>query len=195
MRITIAAALLAATVATPALAQDRADPRAPFTGARVEAIAGFDRVQGNGGHADGVVYGGQFGYDVQSNYGLLGIEGEVTGSTTRECVGAGTAFDTRDCLKAARDLYVGGRIGAVVGGTTLLYAKAGYTNARVRLTTDDGARTTTLDAQNLDGVRVGAGVEHAFGAGPVYGKVEYRYSNYEQDVVRHQVVAGVGIRF
>ena len=138
-------------------------------------------------------YGGAVGYDIQRGGTVFGVEAEGTGSTTDSCSGAGTAASPSICLKAGRDLYAGGRVGAVLGDSTLLYAKAGYTNARVRLTSYDGTTTSTLTGKNLDGVRVGAGVEHNFGG--AYGKVEYRYSNYQDGVARHGVVAGVGVRF
>ncbi|CAM3073671.1 Outer membrane protein beta-barrel domain-containing protein [Sphingomonas antarctica] len=191
MRTIISAALVSTiALAAPAMAQDRA----PFTGARAEAVVGYDRVQAGGGHEDGVTYGGQAGYDFQAGHFVAGIEGEATGSSTDACDGPGSVASPNLCVKAGRDLYAGGRIGAVVGGNTLLYAKAGYTNARVRLTSSDGTTTTTLGGKNLDGVRVGAGIEHKFG-GNFYGKAEYRYSNYEQGVSRHGVLAGVGVRF
>jgi outer membrane immunogenic protein len=92
---------------------------------------------------------------------------------------------------------------------TLLYAKGGYTNARLNLLGGDG--TTSLDENyELDGWRVGAGVERAIGTN-AFAKIEYRYSNYESanfeyadgattsdfdvDTDRHQVVAGLGWRF
>ena len=53
--------------------------------------------------------------------------------------------------------------GTVVGGRTLLYAKAGYTNARAKLTSNDGTGQVTLDKTNLDGARVGLGAEYALG--------------------------------
>ncbi len=191
MRTIIAAALVSAiALAAPAVAQERA----PFTGPRAEAVVGFDRIQADGEHQDGVSYGGQIGYDFQSGFGLIGIEGEATGSTTDACDGAGSAANPNLCVKAGRDLYAGGRIGTVLGENTLLYAKAGYTNARVRLTSNNGTTTTTLGGRNLDGVRVGAGLEHKFGE-KFYGKAEYRYSNYEDGVSRHGVLAGVGVRF
>ena len=189
-KIFAAVVLSASALAAPALAQERA----PFTGPRAEAVVGWDRIQADGGHQDGVSYGGQVGYDFQSGLGLIGIEGEATGSTTDACDGAGSVANPNLCVKAGRDLYAGARIGTVIGGNTLLYAKAGYTNARVRLTSSDGTTTTTLGGRNLDGVRVGAGLEHKFG-GNFYGKAEYRYSNYQQGVSRHGVRAGVGVRF
>lgn len=188
MRTLFTLALLAS--ATPAFAQDNA----PFTGPRAEGVVGYDRVQAGGDHTDGVAFGGQLGYDFQSGLGLIGVEGEVTGSSADTCSGSTTAADPRICLKAGRDLYAGGRIGTVIGGSTLLYGKVGYTNARVRLTSNDGTGTTNLAAGNADGVRVGAGLEHSFG-GKFYGKAEYRYSNYEGGVERHQALAGLGVRF
>jgi outer membrane immunogenic protein len=184
------AAAAFAAFATPASAQQSA----PFTGARVEGLVGWDRLQQSGGHNDDVMYGIAGGYDMQMGGALVGIEGEAADSNNKACVGAGTALDTRLCAKAARDLYVGGRVGTVVGGRTLLYAKAGYTNARVKITEDDGTDRVTLDSADLDGVRVGAGAEYAVGPNS-FVKAEYRYSNYEQGFERHQVAAGFGFRF
>jgi len=190
MRSIVVAALLAATAASPALAQDKA----PFTGPRLEGIVGWDRPQANNSHADGVNYGVAGGYDIQTGMGLVGIDGEVGDSTAKDCVGSTTVADPRTCVKAGRDLYVGGRIGKVVGGRTLLYAKAGYTNARVKLTDNDGTGATTIASTNLDGVRVGAGAEYAISPNS-FVKTEYRYSNYQDGVSRHQVVGGFGFRF
>lgn len=171
MRIlaTTALALVAAT-ATPAFAQD-----ATFTGPRAEVVAGWDHVGGNGEGQDGFAYGGAFGYDRQFGNAVIGAETEITGSTAEE---AG--------VTAGRDIYVGGRVGFVVGGSNLIYGKAGLTNARVNIDGVGGAST--------DGYRFGAGVERDFGG--FYGKIEYRYSRYEEfDLNRDQVVAGIGIRF
>jgi outer membrane immunogenic protein len=192
MRSIVVAALFAASAAAPALAQD-ASGRAPFTGPRVEGLVGWDRVQNNG-HKDGVAYGVGAGYDFQAGKALIGIEGEAADSTAKLCAGSRTAVDPRVCAKAGRDLYVGGRIGTVVGGRTLLYAKGGYTNAQAKLTSNDGTTQTTLGKSNLDGYRVGAGAEYAIGANS-FVKTEYRYSNYEAGFDRHQVVAGFGFRF
>lgn len=175
-------AAAAPLAAAPAIAQDA--PTAAFSGARVEAIGGWDRVQADGGHDDGALYGVGVGYDLRRGSTVFGIEGEANDSTQKESLGGLTQ-------KAGRDLYVGGRIGAVVGGGNLIYAKAGYTNARYTLS---GTGTGTLASGNLDGVRVGAGIEHQMGRS-AYVKAEYRYSNYEQGVSRNQVVAGVGLRF
>ena len=191
MRNLVLASLLATAFATPALAQG-AD--APFTGPRVEALVGWDRVQGSGDKSDDVGYGVAAGYDVQAGGAVIGGEVEYSDSNNKACVGSTTVADPRLCLKAGRDLYVGGRVGTAIGASTLLYAKAGYTNADAKFTGDDGTGQVTLDKTHLDGVRVGAGIEHKVGSN-AYVKSEYRYSNYESGVERHQVLAGVGYRF
>lgn len=211
------AAALAAGIAAPAAAQD--DARRPFTGARVGAIIGYDRMQPGSGpnssiradnNADGLTYGVDAGYDFNAGSVVLGAEGEVAGSTakvTNNPVAAGALGYGR--VKAGRDLYVGGRVGFPVASHTLLYAKAGYTNQRLDLTANNGT-VTTGNHYNLDGYRIGAGLEQQI-SGNAYAKVEYRYSNYGNarfeyanggntnnfsvDTDRHQVAVGVGLRF
>jgi outer membrane immunogenic protein len=193
MRNYLLAALLAGTAASPALAQEAQ----PFSGPRVEGIVGYDNVDVEGESSDGVTYGAQIGYDVQSGNGVFGIEGEVSDSTVDECVADVDATGDELCAQAGRDLYVGGRAGATLSPNLLVYGKAGYTNARVALDYEDGTSGTTNDfeaGENLDGIRVGGGLEYALGPNS-YAKTEYRYSNYEQGYDRHQVVAGFGFRF
>jgi outer membrane immunogenic protein len=220
MRAFLLAAVAAAAVAAPAFAQDAPAIDGPFTGPRVGAIVGYDRLQpgstedsdirGDDQSADGLVYGGDIGYDFQRNNIVFGVEGEITGSTAKvnnnpvdpNSFGYGR-------VKAGRDLYLGARVGALLSPTTLLYAKGGYTNGRLDLTRND-TQITTDRHFNLDGYRVGAGIEQSMG-GKAYVKAEYRYSNYGDarlefpngantdnfsvDTDRHQVVVGAGIRF
>jgi outer membrane immunogenic protein len=196
------AAATAAVIATPALAQDGPPPaygpsaNGPFTGFHVDGLVGWDQLR-NGGHKSGVAYGVGAGYDIQRGNIVLGIEGEATDANTRQR--NYDVFATGDRLRtdAGRDLYVGGRIGTVIGGRTLLYAKAGYTNARVGVRYDDGTSAGLDDFRyhtNLDGVRVGAGAEYAIGPNS-YLKAEYRYSNYEQGYSRNQIMGGFGFHF
>lgn len=193
MRKYVFAALLAASAAVPAFAQDSA----PFTGPRIEAIVGYDKADIEGEGSDGIVYGVGVGYDFQMGGAVLGIEAEASDSTVDECI-TGVVIATDElCGKLGRDLYVGGRVGAVVGSRALLYAKAGYTNGRVKLDYEDGTASTVPDfstGENLDGIRAGGGVEFALSPN-AFIKAEYRYSNYEQGFEKHQGVAGVGFRF
>ena len=207
MRKYLFAVALATAAATPALAQDTA----PFSGLRVEGLVGYDTTDVEGENSDGVTYGAQVGYDVQSSGAVFGVEGEIADSTVDECVQDLDLAGDELCVSAGRDLYVGGRAGAAVSPNVLVYGKAGYTNARFNYIGGDG---TTDYSQNLDtdGLRLGAGVEQKFGA-MTFGKIEYRYSNYKEgevdfeatgvadsdrfdiDTDRHQVVASVGVRF
>ncbi|MDE8651566.1 outer membrane protein [Novosphingobium album (ex Liu et al. 2023)] len=208
-----------ALVSVPALAQDTASP---FTGPRVEAIVGYDKTRagssvdtdaavGNKQSMDGVLYGVGAGYDVDLGSVVLGAEAEVTDSTAKQSFGAGDfeGFGSGN-IKTNRDLYVGARAGVKVAPTTLLYAKAGYTNGRFGAYSSDG-EVAYREKFDADGYRVGAGVEQAVGRN-TFAKLEYRYSNYSKgeidfgddlpdsqrfdvDLDRHQVVASVGMRF
>ena len=217
----LAAASLAALTASPALAQSApSDPDTPeFNGPRAGILLGYDRVQpgqiansniDDSNSADGLTYGGDVGYDVQSGRWVFGAEGEVTGSTskvTNNPSAAGALGYGR--VKAGRDLYAGARVGYAVAPRTLIYAKGGYTNQRLDLVASDGT-TQTGQHYNLDGWRAGAGLEQKLGRN-TYAKIEYRYSNYGNarleypsggntnnfsvDTDRHQAVVGLGFRF
>lgn len=188
MRSFVFAALLAATAGVPAMAQDVAS--APFTGLRVEGLLGGDRLQ-NGGHDDAIMYGVGAGYDLQMGGLLVGVEADITDSDARQCYGV--SIGNGICASTGRDIAVGGRVGTVLGGRTLLYAKAGYTNARVKLAVETPSATFT-SREELDGIRVGAGAEYALSQN-TFLKAEYRYSNYEQGFERHQALGGFGVRF
>ena len=192
MRKFLIAALAASALATPALAQDAA----PFTGFRLEGLVGYDNLKGNGGGRDGVAYGLGAGYDFQIGGAVLGIEGEAMDSSTNGCETGFAVANDRICANAKRDLYAGARVGVAVAPSTLVYAKAGYTNARVRVNyTDPTTPANNLSAaDNLDGIRVGGGIEQKLGTN-LYAKAEYRYSNYESGIERHQVLGGIGFRF
>ncbi|HEX8555092.1 MAG TPA: porin family protein [Sphingomonas sp.] len=217
MRIIIASLIAGSALATPALAQD-VNP--VFTGPRVEATLGYDRV-GAGSSVDndngeddqsidGLLFGGGIGYDIATSGGLvLGVEGEVTGSTARNSQGQYTNTFGFGRVRQGRDFYVGGRIGVLANPMTLIYAKGGYTNSKLNVLAGSTTQTTDTDFE-LDGLRVGAGVERALSP-TTYAKVEYRYSNYDRgrieygsgatsgrfdvDTDRHQIAASYGIRF
>lgn len=181
MRIIYLATALAATfTAAPAFAQDAAAPT--FSGGHVELIGGVDSASWAGESDTGVMYGIAGGYDFRKGNAVFGIEAEAADATTDDCL--------MGCVEAGRDLYVGGRVGVVVGQSVLLYAKAGYTNAR-RTLSGFGSSSSA----NLDGIRGGAGLEWAIPNSPVALRIEYRYSNYENSYSRNQGVMGIGLRF
>jgi outer membrane immunogenic protein len=166
--------------ASPALAQSTVT--APV-GGRVEAIVGYDVLKVPGDKDEGVVYGIGAGFDFAATPALsLGVDLEAAKSTVKESDGFAS-------VEAGRDLYAGGRVTLPISSNANVYAKAGYTNARFK------AQLGSLrESENLDGYRLGAGAQFGVG-GKAYVGGEYRYSNYEQDLARHQVVATLGTRF
>jgi len=212
----------AAALAMPGLAAAQ-EGREPFVGPRIEAIAGYDHNRSGSSvdndatrdlkqSIDGLTYGVGIGYDAALGENLrAGVEAELSDSTAKwdNNNGVPNTFNLGR-VSADRDIYLGGRLGLVTSPSTMVYVKAGYTNARYGLIGTDGtvSRDQRLDT---DGYRVGAGVEHQI-SGNAYVKAEYRYSNYTKgefdfngttpdssrfriDTDRHQVVVGAGMRF
>lgn len=187
----VAFAFAATAIAAPAMA-------APISGARVEAVIGYDSVNADlsdFGLEDesqgGVLYGVGVGYDFAVNPNFsVGIDAEATDSTADIEFVEGT--DSAE-ISAGRDLYIGGRVTTAVSENFNLYGKLGYTNARLKASvTEDGV--TTSESANGDGIRAGIGGQFAI-TGNSYIGTEYRYSNYEAGLSRHQVAATVGFRF
>ena len=173
------AASAAVLAATPAAAQSAAP-----AGPRVEAVIGYDKVKALGDNDGGVLYGLGVGYDFAVAPSVsLGVDGEITDSTQE--VGDEDVAQ----VKSGRDLYAGARANFAVSPTANLYVKGGYTNARFKAT--DGLDSFS---ENVDGYRLGAGGQIAI-SGKAYVGGEYRYSNYEHDLSRHQVAMTVGTRF
>lgn len=163
---------------------------------------------------DGFAYGVAAGYDFDLGSVIFGVEAEYMDSTGKQETDEDIAAPFGYRINVKRDLYLGARIGAQVAPRTLLYAKGGYTNTSVESrfqdrVEDDGFELDFNDTQTIDGFRVGAGIEQLIGPG--YVKLEYRYSNYSGlkfddelfsdnseigiDLDRHQVLAGIGVRF
>ncbi|HLL29590.1 MAG TPA: porin family protein [Allosphingosinicella sp.] len=164
-------------------------------GLRAEIHGGWDHARGDGDGENGIVYGIGAGYDFDIGKKMeLGVDLSADLSSLEECRAGVVLPGDRACLDAGRDLAAAVRLGYKVSDRGTLYALAGYTNARFRFDYTTPAGVTTRDGRNLDGLRLGVGYQHGFGE-KVYGKVEYRYSNYESDVTRHQVLLGVGVKF
>jgi len=177
--LTLTLASAAVLAATPALAQDVIAP----TGPRVEALVGYDKVKALGEKDGGALFGIGGGYDFAVGRTVsLGADIEATESTQKESAGGVE-------VKAGRDLYAGGRVNVAVSPTANLYVKGGYTNARFKA--DDGVDSFS---ENFEGYRLGAGGQLIV-TGKTYVGSEYRYSNYEDGLSRHQLALTVGTRF
>jgi outer membrane immunogenic protein len=171
-------ALLAAT---PALAD---------SGPRVEAVVGWDHVSldesqyGLGTYGkSGFAYGGALGYDWSlAPMVSVGVDGEIDGSTARYNRGIST-------LSVGRDVYIGGRATLAISPITRIYGKVGYANGSLTATAPG-----LFTSGNRDGVRLGVGIQQSL-APHVYGLVEYRYTNYQDNLSRNQLMTGLGFRF
>ena len=180
-KLTIAA-LAAAAAVLPAAANAQA---------YVQVETGLDVVDVNPGSDEGLLYGVAAGYEFPLGSNVFAaVEAGIADSTTKDCASNGAE---RLCIKAGRDLSATLRLGTNLSENSKIYALGGYTNARIKATYDDGADRYS-DGVNLDGFRLGAGYQHNFGQN-LFGKIEYRYSNYEAGIERHQGVVAVGAKF
>lgn len=162
--------------------------------------------------------GVELGYDVQigSSFLLGGYLGADL-SDTEMC--GELIEDDLACTKLERTFTVGARAGIPVGETSLIYVKGGYSNGRFE-TAYDGDVTDNDDeepgaieefAGSVDGYHLGGGVELGL-TESLYAKLEYVYTDFgsrshrledldddqpglDLGSDRHQVVAGVGLRF
>ena len=136
-----------------------------FVGPRVGVSAGVNDIT-NSVDVDEVVYSADVGVDFPlGENATFGVEAFSE-----------NVFDDNRTLGAAA------RLGYAVSDNALLFTRAGYTNYSDVLSGD------------LDGLTVGGGVEVAFTEN-LYTKVEYRYSDFEQNIGSHGALIGVGLRF
>lgn len=169
-------------------------PGAANAQAYVQAQAGLDSVSAQGVSSEGVAFGVAAGYEVPFEGGIfVGVEASVDDSTTKDCESNVLVLNDTVCAKSGRDLAAVIRVGTKMGERGKLYLLGGYTNARLKVSYTSGAFSDTA-AANADGFRLGAGYQHDFGDN-LFGKVEYRYSNYESDFSRHNGIVAVGVRF
>ena len=123
------AAVLAASAATPALAQETAEvPANAFTGFRVGGEIGVADEDIFGTEA--FTYGAEVGYDFDLGGAVAGVSAGI-----------------QDSDDTGRELSIGGRLGAKVTSNALVYGTAAYSNLKA------------FDGLKLDGVRFGVGVE------------------------------------
>ena len=137
-----ASGLVVSLLALPAAAAAQ-EGRVPFSGPRVEAIVGWDHNRSGSTvdadntrdlkqSIDGVTYGIGVGFDIPAGDMVrVGAEAELSDSTAKwdNNNGVPNAFNLGR-VKADRDIYVGGRVGFAASPQTMVYVKAGYTNAR-----------------------------------------------------------------
>ena len=110
-----------------------------------------------------------------------GVEAGYDLSLSGAIVGAQIEYKDDFDDELGREIAVTGRAGLPMSANSLVFVSTGYTN---------------LDAGpvELDGLRLGAGLEFATGSNVLF-KFEQRYNNYEYDFETWQTLVGVGYRF
>ena len=200
MKHLIFTVIAATAIAAPAAARDADSFDGPFAGVQLgwqqdrrSATTSLvppttTRVKG-----DGLVYGGQLGYDANLGSVVIGVEGSITGRTGSN---NSAALD----LETGRTINVTGRAGFLVSSNSLLYARGGYSNARFSITNPAG------NSENRDGYTFGAGYERSL-TDSIFARIEYAFSDYGSDALpglggpvdikyrRHGVTAGINLRF
>ncbi|MDB5584181.1 MAG: hypothetical protein JWR80_9357 [Bradyrhizobium sp.] len=196
----LAAFLAASAFASPAFAQEA------FSGAHVGVEAGWShssvgQVQGPAGtvaidSSRDATTGGVFvGYDhLLASHILVGVEGGLSFSTDDE-IRRSTSGSVIE-VDPKRSFQASARAGYVVGNSTLLYVRGGYTNVRAT-TTVTGPTGALRRSSDLDGWLVGGGVERMLRSN-VSARLEYRYSDLGKQAARydrHEVLLGVAYHF
>lgn len=160
-------------------------------GGRVRDTSGVNGTVGTDGWMGGV-FGG---YNFQTGSIVYGLEADVNIS----------GVDGGNATLAARttvDGSVRARVGAAVTNDILVYGTAGGAAERLRVSDAVGSATNTML-----GYTVGAGVDAKL-TDQIFGRVEYRYSDYGSktfnlpgvgatniDSSNHRTTVGIGIRF
>lgn len=185
-------------------------PRNPLQGLRIEAMVGYDRLEGNyfedntkyyDGY-DGIGYGGEIGYDFAvSRKVLLGAYAGIGTSTQKQCdpILGGDQL----CQKAGTAQYAGVRVGFPMGVRSQLYLRGGYSNAKLKLDYDaPGTEFDFATNENYNGYHIGAGAEFSVGGG-AYLKGDVAATQYMTketlydgvNFMRVQARVGIGVRF
>ena len=202
MRVINSAALataLSAAIVAPASA---AEFDGPFVGAQVgwqsEKLQDTDLSFGVVPVDDAInsVTGGFYaGYDKEvAERVVIGAEGglDFASDDETQTSAAGTTISVDP--KYSFDLTA--RAGFLVTPGTLVYARGGYTNARVRTTVMSSIGSQS-DSDNHDGWLLGAGVERQI-KDNLSARLEYRHSKFSEDEgkdQRNRVLAGLSYRF
>ncbi|RED17814.1 outer membrane immunogenic protein [Parasphingopyxis lamellibrachiae] len=170
-----------------------------FVGPRVEATIGWNQLQfdlrnpqtsENETNSE-LGWGFAAGYDVPIGSNLIaGVEAGISFSDDEYSFEDGSVTRSYD---GSRDIALMGRLGTRIGNNALGYLAAGYSNYRTDEFVENGGILTS-ETVNLDGLRLGAGLEVAL-TPSTYLKSEYRHTIYEDDISRNEILTGIGFRF
>lgn len=163
-------------------------------------------------------FGVELGYDAQiGSFFVLGAYAGADLSDTEMC--SELIEDDLACTELERTFTVGARAGIEVAETSLIYVKGGYSNGKFKtiynadVTDDDDTNAAANEefSGTQDGFHLGGGFELGL-TESLYAKLEYVYTDFgsrshlledmDNDAPglklasdRHQVIAGIGLRF
>jgi len=173
-----------------------------FLGGRIGLVGGWDHVvfevENIGGTGtdidrnwDGATFGIVTGYHFPLGEGaIIGIgTSTMFSNNSKKFTDGANTFK----VEAGRDLEIHAKAGVIVGETALLYAKVGYANAKVKAKAVIN-NVTYKDSETGSGLRLGVGTEVSLNDSFSF-LGEYRYTDYEKNFSRHQVVAGFAYKF
>lgn len=207
----IAAAMATAVLPVAAHAED-------FLGGRVGIVGGWDHVSVDANNIggttldrhenyDGFTLGLLTGYHWELSPGwIIGVGTSTMFSNNSKTFhfvgptvnppppgGVASGADNRLKIEAGRDLEAHVKVGAVINDYTLIYAKVGYANAKVKAKAVING-ITYKESDTGSGLRLGVGTEISL-TDSFSLMAEYRYTDYSNNLKRHQIVAGVGYKF
>lgn len=198
-QVAFAAAVVAASITTPALA---APFDGPFVGAQVgwqsekmrDVKSSFGVIPVND-RKDAITGGIFVGYDatIHGRF-VLGAEAGLDVTTDDEV--QATAAGANYSIDPKYSFDVTARAGYRLEPKTLLYIRGGYTNVRTRATVANGTFNESA-SRSESGWLAGGGVEHQV-AQNVSARLEYRFSKLSEgdgSDYRHRVLAGLAYRF
>lgn len=197
-----AADVIDETPVPPAAPMEEPPLASTWTGAYVGVQGGYgfagkadDRTAGNDIDTDGFVGGGFVGYNYDTGMGIVaGVEGDL-GYSGVDGSNAGTE------VKSGLDGSIRARLGYTVTPAVLLYGTAGGAGKNVRVS-EGGIR----DEKTALGWTAGVGADVKV-TEKVFGRVEYRYSDYgrdtyltgsgarEVDTSDNKIMFGLGVQF
>ena len=193
----VAALALASTalVAAPALAEPFQGPYVGFEAGvdhdHVDRARGIDAHHGQTAFAGGAIAG--YDYKLTPRI-VVGAEAGVDFGVHDAVMG--NVGGTPASLDPQRQINVTGRAGYLINPKTLVYARGGYANVRVRTTIGQQAEAISRSS-DLNGWTLGGGAERALTTN-VSARVEYRYTELGQvhgRFDRQQVLVGLAYHF
>lgn len=165
-----------------------------YEGPHIEVRGGYDHFTSDFDDSADAAYGIGIGYDVPLDHFIIGIGAGVdfSGNDVVEVKDFRSARHYEFEVAPKRDIEVTARIGMKVWNT-LAYVRAGYSNARFTL---DHPESTApfAGSRNFDGLRAGGGLEWQV-SGHLHSMAEYRFTDYELNLKRHQVIWALAYRF